>query len=120
MFARLCKLLAIIDWRDAHLLLEECAEGRGVGEIEIVGYFLYAFVGAGDEVDGFLCDSLEDELLHRTARYRLYELCEVFGRETQAVSVEAHAALVHVVGVDELHQLHVGLQFAARLVAAVA
>ena len=48
LFARLCKLLAIIDWRDAHLLLEECAEGRGVGEVEIVGYFLYALVSAGD------------------------------------------------------------------------
>ena len=101
------------------MLLEECAESGSVGEVEYVGYFLYALVGARDEIDGFLRYSLEHELLHRTARHRLHELCEVLWRETQAVGVEAYAALVHVVLVDELHELHVRLEFAVRLVAAV-
>ncbi len=112
--------MTIVDGRHAYLLLEECAEGGGVGEVEQVGDFLYALVGAGDEIDGFLRDSLEHELLHGAARYRLHELREVLWRETQAVGVEAYAALVHIVLVNELHELHVGLQFTVRLVAAVA
>ena len=112
--------MTIVDGRHAHLLLEECAEGGGVGEVEYIGYFLYALVCARDKVDGFLRYSLEHELLHGAARHRLHELRKVFGRETQAVGIEAHTAFAHIVLVDELHQLHVGLQFAARLVVAVA
>ena len=59
--------MTIVDGRHAYLLLEECAESGSVGEVEYIGYFLYALVGACDEVYGFLRDSLEHELLYGAA-----------------------------------------------------
>ena len=41
--------LPVVDGRQAHLLLEERSEGRGVGKVEAIGYLLHALVGGGDE-----------------------------------------------------------------------
>lgn len=72
----------VVYWRHSYLLLEECSEGRGVGEAKRVGYLLDGLVGIHYQEDGALGDGLEHELLHGASRYRLHHLCEVFRRQT--------------------------------------
>ena len=60
-------LIAVVNRRHAHLLLEESAKGRGVGEVEIVGDFLNALVCVVDKEDGFLGYCLKDKLLYGAA-----------------------------------------------------
>ena len=112
-------VLSVNRRRHAHLLLEESAESRGIGKVQQVGNLLNALVGGADERDSLLGDGLEYELLHGAARHRLDERREVFGRQTQAVGIEAHAAFADVVAVYELHELHEGVELAARFVVAV-
>ena len=106
--------MPVSHWRHPHLLLEERAESRGIGEVEDVGYLLYALVRRGYERDGTLRYRLKHQLLHRAARHRLNQGREVFRRQTQTVGIEADTSLTVVITVDELHELHVGLELARR------
>lgn len=111
--------LPVVDGRQAHLLLEERSEGRGVGKVEAIGYLLHALVGGGDERHGLLRDGFEHQLLHGASRHRLDQRGEILGRQAETVGIESHPTLLHVMMVDEAHELHVGLQSAARRLVAL-
>ena len=82
--------------------------------IQLVGNLLYTLVGGGDKGNRLLRYCLEHKLLHTATRYGFDERSEILGRKTQAVGIEPHSPLTGIIAVDELHQLHIGFELAAR------
>ena len=54
------------------MFLEESAEGRGIGEVEFVGDFLYGLARTCHEEDGTADDCLEDKVLNGVATNALH------------------------------------------------
>ena len=91
--------------RVPRLFLEESAEGRGVGERQVVGNLLNGLARRVDEEDASPDDGFEDELLHGISADRLHEGGEIFRRETEFVGIERHLAFVLEVLADEGDEL---------------
>ena len=63
---------AVVLGRETRLLLEECAEGGSIGEMEFVGDFLYCLARARHEKNGAADDCLEDKVLDGIATNALH------------------------------------------------
>ena len=77
--------------RHARLLLEERAEARRIGEVEVVGYLGHGLVRAVEQRHGAARYGLEHQFLHGVSAHRLRQFGQVFGREEQLVGVERRA-----------------------------
>lgn len=101
--------LLIVLGREAGLFLEKRAKVRSVGKMEQVGDFLDAFLRILQIEDGLLGDGLKHELLHGEARELLHDGGKILGREAELLGIKLHAALAHVMLLNEVQQLHVDL-----------
>ena len=84
--------------RHPHLLLEECAKIRSIGEAELIGNLLNIFLRILQQRDTLTDNRLEYKFLHRIPTDAFGKSRKVFRRQTEFIRIEFHTPFLHTYG----------------------
>ncbi len=90
--------------RHPHLLLEECAKIRSIGEAEFIGNLLNIFLRILQQRDTLTDNRLEYKFLHRIPTDAFGKSRKVFRRQTEFIRVKFHSPFLHIMFLNQLNQ----------------